>query len=69
MVHCTDTGEIEQDIDQNDKTSPLKHFLIVALKKKEKKKQNLLPFFQTFPVPESFKTFPRIQDSVRTPGV
>ena len=49
MVHCTDTGEIEQDIDQNDKTSPLKHFLIVALKKKRKKKKTKpFTFFPNF---------------------
>ena len=39
MVHWKHTGEIEWDIDQNDKTSLLKHFLIVALKKKKKKKK------------------------------
>ena len=44
MVHWKHTGEIEEDIDQNDKTSILKHFLIVALKEKNRKKKNSRPF-------------------------
>ena len=74
MIGCKHTGEIEYDLTKNEKNFTYKALVVVALKKKT---QGFLLFFQTLtPLSrffsglenccENFKTFLRIQDSVRT---